>query len=360
MSMRVSYKKQILFGLVLTTIIIFSVEGILRIYDYYFPACSFYDSEVFADFSFDLKRKICYDNSKLVWNDNPLRLIPMQDLEITNINSDGFRGDELKNLQSYRVFLVGGSTMFGVGASSDETTIPGYLGKMISKKYENIDIINAGIPKAYSVSETEYIKNDLIHYKPNMIIVYDGWNDLSKNLNEFYITEEEDSNKFIRFINRGEYYTPKIILQHYNNWKHEKLDIEFDSKHIEEKSSLWAENWKDTCESLNEEGIKIVIILQPILGSGDKILSPEEEEYFSHYDSETANKSYEKYAKKMQSLKNSCYQVHDYRNAFDRYTDTIYFDSGHVGDVGNKIIADKIHDVILPIITQDLKNNSSP
>jgi lysophospholipase L1-like esterase len=358
--MQVCYKKQILFGLLLSMIIIFSVEGILRIYDYYFPACSFYDSEVFADFSSDLRRKICYDNTKTVWNDNPLRLIPMQNLEITHINSDGFRGDEVKNLPSYRIFLVGGSTMYGVGASSDETTIPGYLGKMISQNYENIEIINAGIPRNYSVSEIEYIKNDLIHYKPNMIIVYDGWNDLEKNFNEFNTTKENDLNEFIRFIHRAEYHTPKIILHHYFNWKHETYDLKFDSKHIEEKSSLWAENWKDTCESLNEEGIKIVIILQPILGSGDKILSSEEEEYFSHYDSGTANKFYEKYAKKMQSLKNSCYQVHDYRNVFDGYTDTIYFDSGHMSDAGNKIIADKIYEVILPIITQDLKNNTNP
>ena len=358
MSMQVSYKKQIIFGIILCIIVLLSIECILRTYDYFFPSCSFFDSEVFDDFSSDLKRKICYDNSKLTWNDSPLRLVPMQNFDTIHINKDGFRGDEINNSKTYRIFLVGGSTMFGAGSSSDQTTIPGYLKKMIAEKYNEVEIINAGIPKAYSVSETEYIKNNLVHFKPNMIVVYDGWNDLSRNFDDFEITEENDSDRFIRLINRGEYMTPKIILQHYFNWKHQTNDFKFDSRHIDEKSSLWIKNWKNTCEDLNKLEINVIIILQPILNSGNKVLSAEEEKYSIHYDSKIRNESYEVYAKKTHLLKNSCYEVFDYRNAFDNYTSTIYYDSGHVGDFGNNIIANKIYSDILPIVVQDIKEKT--
>ena len=46
----------------------------------------------------------------------------------------GFRGtefSEIKPSDTYRIFMIGGSTMFGAGATSDETTIPGYLQQLI-------------------------------------------------------------------------------------------------------------------------------------------------------------------------------------------------------------------------------------
>jgi len=47
-----------------------------------------------------------------------------------NINSLGFRGDEFSKIKpdrTYRIFMVGSSPMFGYGATSDETTIPGFM-----------------------------------------------------------------------------------------------------------------------------------------------------------------------------------------------------------------------------------------
>ena len=47
-----------------------------------------------------------------------------------SINSLGFRGDEFSKIKpdrTYRIFMVGSSPMFGYGATSDETTIPGFM-----------------------------------------------------------------------------------------------------------------------------------------------------------------------------------------------------------------------------------------
>ena len=357
MSVQISYKKQFLFGILLCLIIISSVEIFLRVYDYSYPACSFYDSDVFGEFSNDLKRDVCHANSKLIWNNSPLRLEPLQDLKTTNVNSEGFRGPELRDDSKIRIFLIGGSTMFGVGSSSDDKTIPGFLGEYISKEFLDVEIINAGIPGADSFTETELIKNKLLDYSPKILIIYDGWNDLQKDFEESDDVEEDITTQLIRAINRGEYQTPKILIQHYFNWKHDTVEVVFDSNYINEKSIAWKNNWKNTCENLNGKGIETVLILQPILGSGSKVLSYEEQEYYSHYDSKTMNEYYEIYAEQLDELKNSCTKVYDYRDTYDKVTETLFFDAGHTGDLGNNIIAKRIFSDVLPIISEQSKED---
>ena len=70
--------------------------------------------------------------------------------------------------------------MFGAGATSDETTIPGYLQQLLNEKnFEfDIEVINSGIQGADSNTELDLIQGKLVRFSPDLIIVYDGWNDL--------------------------------------------------------------------------------------------------------------------------------------------------------------------------------------
>ena len=77
-------------------------------------------------------------------------LIPNQQSNSVTINSLGFRGDEFspeKPDNVYRIFMLGGSTMFGHGATSDQTTIPGYTQEFFQNHDVEfkIEIINGGI-----------------------------------------------------------------------------------------------------------------------------------------------------------------------------------------------------------------------
>ena len=54
---------------------------------------------------------------------------PNQSLTTININSLGFRGSDfeiIKDPNTYRIFMVGGSTTFGTGSTSDNKTIPSF------------------------------------------------------------------------------------------------------------------------------------------------------------------------------------------------------------------------------------------
>ena len=96
----------------------------------------------------------------------------------------------------------------------------------------NIEVINTGFGGAWSKTEIDLIKNKLLGYDPDLIIVYDGWNDV----------QNEVHNK--------------------NN-----------------NEDMWKERWKEICGLGNEKNFLTLIILQPLASttSTDKRIPPEQE-----------------------------------------------------------------------------------
>ena len=357
LSVEVSYKKQFLLGVLLLFVIIIAIEGIVRTYDYFNPNCMFISSEVFQDVDFELKRAICHANDDIKWSDQPfLHLLPNQHLPTVNINSDGFRGPEITKEKSenvYRIFVVGGSTTFGVGTTSDLTTIPGFLQKKFHDANLNfkVEVINAGIPKAYSFTEIHYIKNILLEYDPDLFIIYDGWNDINRPYDVFEdAVEYQSSEKILRMILKNDIYkTGKVILKNYFNLRANE-NIIFDSTDIDKKVEAWHNNWSEICKTDNGNGFDIIIALQPLVGTGNKVLTEEEQTHYKHADHFNTLQHYEKYALALNELNSECTQTVDMRGVFDNIEITMYFDAGHTGDEGNRIIAENLYNISKPII----------
>ena len=101
--------------------------------DYQQPPCDFIGSNALQNVEEIKQYQICEELNSIQYQvDGILSLVPNQNLETININSHGFRGhdfSEKKDLGTYRIFIVGGSTTFGSGATSDDTTIPSFLQK---------------------------------------------------------------------------------------------------------------------------------------------------------------------------------------------------------------------------------------
>jgi len=358
MSVQVSYKKQVLFGFLLILIVLSAIETSMRIYDYYSPNCKFIESDVYDEVNFDLKRNICNDNGKLIWNNDPLYLIPNQHFQTININSHGFRGAELQNDPTYRIFIIGGSTTFGVGASSDFTTIPYFIQEKFMQEYPNynIEVINAGIPNAYSFTEKNLITEKLLTYEPNLLVIYDGWNDLGRDYEQYENSVDYKlMDQIIRKIRQSDFTTPNVILKIYFNYKNNSVDIiPFNSNKIEEKVSLWKNTWIDICNLQEKYDFKTIITLQPLVGTGKKILSVEEQKGFSYADGRSQISNYNEYANTLGELDSICTATFDLRGVFDSQSKTIFFDYGHVGDYGNKIVGNNIYERILPTVLEDL------
>ena len=75
MSVQVSYKKQTLLGVLLLLILFLSIELIMKTYDFFQPNCIFMESQTHINLDAEQKRKICHDNTNLLWMTNPLRLL---------------------------------------------------------------------------------------------------------------------------------------------------------------------------------------------------------------------------------------------------------------------------------------------
>ena len=231
--------------------------------------------------------------------------------DTVNINNLGFRGTEFSSIKppdTYRIFMVGSSPVFGYGATSDETTIPGFMQKFLNEKDFGFDIevINSGIQAVDSNIELKLVKQNLITLSPDLIIIYDGWNDLRANN------------------------SPNELKK----------------------------NWEDACEIGNENNFDTIISLQPIAGFGNKILTKQESEYAKtgeNYSEKPLIESlpvYQNYAKNLSEIK-TCAKTVDLRDVFDNESGAIYWDQGHVSDQGNAIVAKSLYGTILPIV---LKN----
>jgi hypothetical protein len=108
------------------------------------------------------------------------RNLPSQQTEWFRINSNGFRGPELKAASSSRrrVILLGGSTAFGTGLDDDAQTIAAHLESLL----DNAEVVNAGVIGFQSGQELAYYVKDLIDLRPDTVIALNGWNDFSQIL----------------------------------------------------------------------------------------------------------------------------------------------------------------------------------
>jgi uncharacterized protein YjbI with pentapeptide repeats len=225
-----------------------------------------------------------------------------------NFNSHGFRGaefSETKPSNTYRIIMIGGSTMFGSGESSDDTIIPGILQKIFdldNSITQKIEVINAGISGGNSHNEFELLIN-LNNFQPDLVIVYDGWNDLKAN------------------------YAVEGIANH----------------------------WDTMCFVSNQNNFDIILTIQPIAGFGNKKLTQQENVNSltgeDHYGFQliTAKSTYDYMGREMLSLQDNC-NVVDLRGVFDDITGPIYWDQGHVSDTGNLILAEKFYEITNELI----------
>jgi uncharacterized protein YjbI with pentapeptide repeats len=233
------------------------------------------------------------------------------------LNSDGFRDVEIneKPSNTYRIFIIGGSAVFGEGVESDET-IPYY----VQKKFDDlnlgkkIQVINAGISSSWSTPEFIMINDKIMNYEPDFLIIYGGWNDLD------------------RFAGSVNYAANP-------NW--------------------WGERQSIICDRANENNIEVMIALQPFVGTGERILTNQEYILYFHGKSVSGNyiSNYELYANQLKNLESNCSKTLDLRNVFDNVYTPMYWDIVHLGAKGNEIISEQIFEYALPVVLNSIDSS---
>ena len=268
-------------------------------------------SEIFGD-----SNAVVKDTCDLHESTEYSELVPA--IDKINYNSLGLRGPEfsiIKSPDTYRIFMVGGSTMIGSGATSDETTKPAILQKIFdsdNSTTQKIEVINAAFFGANSSTEFDLISQKLVRYQPDLIVIYDGLNDLKADYPVAYIKE----------------------------------------------------NWKSTCEFSKENDIDVIISLQPIPGFGNKKLTQQElVNSFTgqdHYDFQliTAKSTYDYMGRELLTLQDDCDYVVDLREIYDDISGPIYWDQGHVSDTANLVTAEKFYEIVNEVIFNKKSNEN--
>jgi uncharacterized protein YjbI with pentapeptide repeats len=213
-------------------------------------------------------------------------------------NSYGFRGNEFekeKPVNTFRIFAVGGSTTFGGAADYDETW-PVHLQQIINEKItdKEIEVINSGNSGANAVFEYDLIKNKIFSLDPDLIIMYDGWND-------------------------------------------------FRDMPVEKT----IQTWESVCKLGKNEGFDTIIIVQPLPLTGHRVLTAQE--ITNSFLNLPYLQSSQQYVDAFEELDKVCTKTADFRRIFDYVQEPIFWDGGHTMSFGNKIIAENIFSVISPI-----------
>jgi len=382
MSIQVSYKKQFVLGVLFFLVVLSVVEIASRvILDLIDPRSSFctstlIQSGIYDNYSNSHIAQLCHDyysmKSYALYTKSYSYVLnaPNQHTTTFNINNDGLRGPEIisaKDKNTYRIFVLGGSTMFGQLSTSDNTTIPSYLQQEFNnlKVGYKIEVINVGIGGATSFHEYELIKEKLVHYNPDLIIVYDGWNDLNYPVTESnegkiplvyqiqkQISELDDYYKTPRFIDSLIAFLDSRISEKLYSKNTNSNDTQITD--VSEKAYLWKSRWTEICKIGKENGFDVIITLQPVLGAGKKPLTDWEKHALEKVGYRSVAPSYPALRNALSQLDPECTKTADLSYVFDDVNKTIFYDIGHMGDSGDIIVAKNLFELSKPIVLQRL------
>ena len=375
MSARVSYKKQAILSIMLLLVLLTLLAGIAELYYFFIPNCNYGTSAASMHLDIFERIQICIDDRKVehTLESGYKQHVPNQHLHTININNLGFRGQEFSSQKpddTYRIFFLGGSTAFGYGSTSDDTAIPGYLQTMYDARdlpFE-VEVINAGIGSVASYTEYNMIKYRLLDMEPDLFIIYDGWNDAVKHpdnpgisdaLHRRIISGELAIDEYDSRIKEEEAFRN---LYRYTGIVRLAVDIRdnlfasdsfqrpiYDNTAIDEKVSVWADRWNEICMIGNERGFDVMVIVQPILGSGNYTMNESEKEWYELRNNEILVERLAGYVNTLPRL-DSCAATADMRGVLDNADRPIFYDAGHLNDYGNKIVASAIFEESFPIV----------
>jgi hypothetical protein len=267
---------------------------------------------------------------------------------VAHINKLQFRArEELtspKPGKTYRIFITGGSTAYGSGAPSDETTIAGYLNTLLEKqltpttkiKYEVLTMAN---PAWASTQERIVIENLLSELEPDMVISFSGVNDVhwgmrGRNILWFRSYSDEF---FLSLIKKIYWLTGQPDIP-------ENTEINPNGVSPAMVAERLLKNIRISAFALSEKNADYVFVLQPNLTTTSKKLTEREGTKLKVSEQSYFRDCYVLLVKGLNSLQGRNFQFIDLSGAFDslKENEDIFIDSYHFGDRGNQKIAENL------------------
>jgi lysophospholipase L1-like esterase len=165
-SKRLSIPKQFLFSIIVVLSLLLLAEGAIRVWAYYFRTS--YEQYNRTTGRFELIPNIKFTE---------------RNGEEFLINSKGFVGEEFDETPSpgtRRIISIGDSCTFTIGHW--KKAYPNVLERLLNENSPSrrFEVINAGIEGYNSTSALARLKEELLRYRPDLVTIYIGWNDLMR------------------------------------------------------------------------------------------------------------------------------------------------------------------------------------
>jgi lysophospholipase L1-like esterase len=281
--------------------------------------------------------------------------------ETVNISEEGVRLTPGSDCQpdSYRIFMFGGSTMWGVGVP-DWGTIPAYMQSALTQAFNGrVCVVNYGDTGFVSTQEMIRLMKLLQRGDvPDMVIFYDGVNDVIAAYNAGEAGAHRNLSSFVNAITAA---PPNPLVQ----WLLNTHIVRFAQGLISsgapaanppdytalsgEVVDLYLNNVRMVNALAGEYGFTPVMLWQPVLVVESK--PPTDEEYVMTQvvggDLMTMYRESWAQVKARQGDVENLYYIAD---ALDGIEAPLYFDHHHLALRGNEVVANRIIELIAPMI----------
>jgi lysophospholipase L1-like esterase len=273
-----------------------------------------------------------------------------------HIDSDGVRRTVKGNIPSgaKKVFMFGGSTMFGEGVK-DQDTIPSYLQEFLGDGY---DVYNYGAIAYVAAQELNYLLYQLSFGNiPDIVVFYDGNNDTFAGAYSPAIPRDpqnlrfEENSRFAwlaAWYNQSyyerlvKYIRKKIVGKTQESWDDRvKPGIE---KNVQKTIAVYEEHIRQVQALAKVYGFEAHFFWQPNIFGGDKILLAHEEPFVKHASPVLVSAFETTYAKaKDQFAGREREKIFFLGDIFADEKTPVYIDWCHLGPQGNALIAKEIY-----------------
>lgn len=263
-----------------------------------------------------------------------------------------------------RIFFIGGSVALSVAATSNDTTIGGYLEKYLNEallgRVGRCEVVTVGACAWTSTHERILIENRLIELHPDVVIAFSGYNDvfwaaLGRNILWSRMWQDE---YFLILANAGLETNSAPPFRHDVHSGGPLIGPEVGGQRL-------TRNVDFSHHALATVSADYVFTLQPVLALSRKRRTRREQVVAAAVSARPwivhAEAFYRHFRADLRALDRPGFHFLDASSIFDACDDQVdlFVDSAHFGDRGNDLIAQHLRDQILPIIDKRLAVRST-
>ena len=360
-------------------------------------------------------------------------LVTNQENSYWKINQQGFRDvDDVsltKPQDEIRIFILGGSTAFGYGSSSNENAIAKQLELRLTKRLQQqrqspkiykpdvlpLDsderkkalakpskiksgkyrVINAAVPGYASGNGLAQLALQILQYKPNILIVLDGYEDFMLNSSESAVQIPQPQvypddapsyikasvGKLLKPLEDKSYLVKMLqdsVLE--PQVSSEEINIVFDKpgnhltayapknqEELQRRVDRYFQNHKQMVTLATGAGVPVIIATQPeITGRNPSKLTPTEGEITTQLGREyikTIKENYPRFVGANQYLQklfpNNVKAINLY-NLSDKYPSPSFIDAIHLTDNANTMVAEQLYYAIASLSKMQVVPRTPP